>query len=129
MSDFTEAQIARITKIAEARGLNVAGTDKWLLIRDLRGMHLSGLSGPDDSLYHVVAVNDRTGFKYRTTGYPDTLKHVQTIKRKYGKTAKDVRIVIEPAYLWEPGCMRKDKQGECYFRLRADGSIITEDRK
>lgn len=32
---YTSAQRERIRKTARARGLNVSGTDRWILVRDL----------------------------------------------------------------------------------------------
>lgn len=37
---YTRDQIARITAAAQARGLHVSGTRRWLLIRDLRHAEL-----------------------------------------------------------------------------------------
>lgn len=39
VSALTREQIERVVAAAEARGFDASGTRKWLLIRDLRGMH------------------------------------------------------------------------------------------
>lgn len=35
LEDYTKAQAARVRAVAKARGLHVAGTHRWLLVRDL----------------------------------------------------------------------------------------------
>jgi hypothetical protein len=39
--EYTAEQVNRIVVAAKARGFNVSGTHRWILIRDLREMNLS----------------------------------------------------------------------------------------
>ncbi len=35
--EYTPGQVKRVATAARARGLDVSGTNRWLLVRDLRG--------------------------------------------------------------------------------------------
>ena len=39
VGDLPSEQVDRIYAAAKARGLHASGTRRWILIRDLRGMH------------------------------------------------------------------------------------------
>lgn len=58
-------------------------------------------------LYHVVAINERSGFEERLTGYPVEHKEACTILRKQserpGWVRKEVKEVTGPVFTLEPG--------------------------
>ena len=49
-----------------------------------------------ERLYHLVAINERTGKRTRLTSYPMDHRHAVTMKSKFNPH-KDVRIQLEPA--------------------------------
>lgn len=55
----------------------------------------------NERLYHIVAINERTGRKYYLTGYPMDHHSCCVMKSKQSKPHKDVRIQLEEVpYPW-----------------------------
>jgi len=50
-----------------------------------------------ERLYHIVAINEKTGIKQYLTGYPMTHKECMVMKSKQSTPAKHVRIQLEEA--------------------------------
>jgi hypothetical protein len=51
-----------------------------------------------ERLYHVFAVNEKTGRTVQCTGYPDTHQHAVTIKSRF-TPHKDIRLELREAVL------------------------------